>query len=204
MPDYKFRKFETIKMIKEWKGRCCSARDGHYEQSEKLFKRSEFLGYILIYCTVFVTVFSFFNLDKTFFGFFKVQYFVVLAGCVSAVISGIVTQSKYGGRAEMHRSSAAKYATLARDFEILQFKIEYASSEYENEGLKKEVVDLINDWSDLSEESLLTPHEKGDKWFRRHRWMIIVFIILFFITVSGTEPAQKVSSVITITNVESP
>lgn len=51
---------EPIDVLNSWLQRCKDARDGHYKRAETLFYRSQTLGYILIYSTVFVTVFSFF------------------------------------------------------------------------------------------------------------------------------------------------
>ncbi|MEZ8777434.1 SLATT domain-containing protein [Vibrio splendidus] len=172
---------EFVCVLNSWRKRCKDARDGHYKRAETLFDRAQFLGYVLIYSTVFVTVFSFFSLNtptEIFLGITK-QHVVVLVGCIAAVISGIVTQARYGERAEMHRSSGARYANLSRSIEALQIKI--------NAGLidktKIEIESnwIITEWNNLSEDSLLTPHNESKSKLMFHGLFALMFALIFFL-----------------------
>lgn len=172
---------EFICALNSWKQRCCDARNGHYKRAEVLFERSQFLGYILIYSTVFVTVFSFFSLnteDEILFGITE-QHIVVLIGCVAAVISGIVTQARFGERAEMHRSSGARYANLARLIESLQMKMNIGIIEKEN--LSTQADWIITEWNNLSEDSLLTPHSESKSRILLHFLFAFIFAWLFLV-----------------------
>ncbi|MGD8230991.1 SLATT domain-containing protein [Vibrio sp. TRT 1302] len=169
---------EVICVLSSWLNRCRDARNGHYQRAEKLFGLSQTLGYLLIYSTVFVTVFSFVSHDltSTLFGINK-QHVVVLVGCIAAVISGIVTQARFGERAEVHRSSGARYANLARDIEELQLKI---NAGLPNEALSIQVSLIIKEWNNLSEDSLLTPHNKAHSKNVLHVLIALLFITMFF------------------------
>lgn len=172
---------EFICALNSWKQRCCDARNGHYKRAEVLFERSQFLGYILIYSTVFVTVFSFFSLDnkeKILLGITE-QHIVVLIGCISAVISGIVTQARFGERAEMHRSSGARYANLARSIEALQMKMNMGIIDKENLSTQSDWI--ITEWNNLSEDSLLTPHSESSSRILLHFLFALIFAGLFFV-----------------------
>ena len=137
------------------------------------------LGYVLIYSTVFVTVFSFVSHGTTqnFFGINK-QHVVVLVGCIAAVISGIITQARFGERAEMHRSSGARYANLARDIEALQMKIN--ARLIPDDVLSVQASLIIKEWNNLSEDSLLTPHKKTHSKHTLHILIALSFITMFF------------------------
>lgn len=139
----------------------------------------QILGYVLIYSTVFVTVFSFVSHSSTstFFGVNK-QHVVVLVGCIAAVISGIVTQARFGERAEVHRSSAARYANLARDIEELQIKIN--AGLIPDEALSIQASLIIREWNNLSEDSLLTPHNKAHSKHVIHTFIVMSFVLMFF------------------------
>lgn len=177
--DSEFQIPELICILHSWLNRCQDARDGHYRRAEKLFELSQMLGYVLIYSTVFVTVFSFVSHDstKTLLGINK-QHVVVLVGCVAAVISGIVTQARFGERAEMHRSSGARYANLARDIEELQIKIN--TNLITDDALSVQASLIIKEWNNLSEDSLLTPHNKTHSKHALHIVIILSFITMFF------------------------
>ncbi len=138
------------------------------------------LGYVLIYSTVFVTVFSFVSHDttKTLFGINK-QHVVVLVGCIAAVISGIVTQARFGERAEIHRSSGARYANLARDIEELQMKIN--ADLVPDNALAIQTSLIIKEWNNLSEDSLLTPHNKGHSKHVLNILITLSFVAIFFL-----------------------
>ncbi|MGR6839840.1 SLATT domain-containing protein [Aliivibrio wodanis] len=172
---------ELICVLTSWAKRCREARDGHYKRAEVLFDRSQFLGYVLIYSTVFVTVFSFFSLNKPeeiLFGITE-QHIVVLMGCISAVISGIVTQARFGERAEMHRSSGARYANLARSIEVLQLKIN--ADLIQKENIENEYDLIITEWNNLSEDSLLTPHTESKSKIMFHVLFALMFAVIFFV-----------------------
>lgn len=172
---------ELICVLNSWLKRCKEARDGHYKRAETLFDRSQILGYMLIYSTVFVTVFSFFTPNTTvifLFGITK-QHIVVLIGCVSAVISGVVTQARYGERAEIHRSSGAQYANLARKIEVLQLKINAEIINRDNMGIQSS--EIIAEWNDLSKNSLLTPHRENKSKLMLHVAIALMFSLVFFI-----------------------
>ncbi|MEZ8084034.1 SLATT domain-containing protein [Enterovibrio norvegicus] len=177
--DSDFKLPETICILHSWLNRCRNARDSHYKRAEKLFELSNFLGYVLIYSTVFVTVFSFVSHTSasTLFGINK-QHVVVLVGCIAAVISGIVTQARFGERAEMHRSSGARYANLARDIEELQIKIN--AGLIPDDALSIQVSLIIKEWNNLSEDSLLTPHNKTHSKYTLHILIALFFITMFF------------------------
>lgn len=171
---------EFICVLNSWLNRCREARDGHYQRSEKLFELSQILGYVLIYSTVFVTVFSFVSHDttKTLFWGINKQHIVVLIGCIAAVISGIVTQARYGERAEMHRSSGARYANLARDIEEIQMKMNAGLLADNNLSIQSSLI--IKEWNNLSEDSLLTPHNKGHSKHALHIVVVVSFVLMFF------------------------
>lgn len=172
---------ELICILHSWTKRCREARDGHYKRAEVLFDRSQFLGYVLIYSTVFVTVFSFFSLNKPeeiLFGITE-QHIVVLMGCISAVISGIVTQARFGERAEMHRSSGARYANLARSIEALQLKIN--AELIPKDKMENEYDLIITEWNNLSEDSLLTPHTENKSKIMFHVAFALMFAVIFFV-----------------------
>lgn len=178
---------DVVKMAKalaDWKSRCQKARDGHYKRAETLFYRAEILGYLLIYSTVFITVFSLFKLSDTqlIWGITR-QHIVVIIGCFSAVVSGIVTQSKYGERAEIHRSSGARYANLARDVELMEMKLNTENFSANKATYIDELARLKNDWNNVSDDSLLTPHDPRKSKFLLHTFFIFLFIFLFFIVV---------------------
>ncbi|MBW8186201.1 SLATT domain-containing protein [Shewanella nanhaiensis] len=170
---------ELISVLHSWLERCRDARDGHYKRAEKLFELSQMMGYVLIYSTVFVTVFSFADHDatNTIFGINK-QHVVVLFGCIAAVISGIVTQSRFGERAEMHRSSAARYANLSRDIEELKMNIN--AGLIVDDALSIQTRLIIKEWNNLSEVSLLTPNNKTHTKQTYHILIAISFITIFF------------------------
>ncbi|HIF9385127.1 TPA: SLATT domain-containing protein [Photobacterium damselae] len=177
--DSEFKAPEFICVLHTWLNRCHDARDGHYKRAEKLFELSQMLGYILIYSTVFVTVFSFtsHDLTKTFLGINK-QHVVVFVGCIAAVVSGIVTQARFGERAEMHRSSGARYANLARNIEELQMRVNagliFDTQLFIETGL------IVKEWNNLSEDSLLTPHNKTHTNYTFHLLILLSFFIMFF------------------------
>ena len=178
---------EPIHMLNAWLKRCKDARDGHYKRAETLFYRSQTLGYILIYATVFVTVFSFFSLDTTAIIFWSItkQHVIVIMGCVSAVISGVVTQARYGERAEIHRSSGARYANLARTIEVLQLKINAGVINDNDIGVQSS--EIIIEWNSLAKDSLLTPHNESKSKLIFHGALALVFSILFFIVAAHTQ-----------------
>ncbi|ARR51346.1 SLATT domain-containing protein [Photobacterium damselae subsp. damselae] len=178
--DNEFKTREFICVLHSWLNRCRDARDGHYKRAEKLYELSHILGYILTYSTVFVTVFSFITYDekKTIFLGISQQHIVVLVGCIAAVISGIVSQARFGERSEMHRSSGARYANLAREIEALQIKMN-ADLVTDNE-LSLQADLIINEWNNLSEDSLLTPHNKTHPNYCFHLFITFSFIVMFF------------------------
>lgn len=177
-----FKTQEFICVLHSWLNRCRDARDGHYKRAEKLFDLSQILGYVLIYSTVFVTVFSFTSHDSTptLFGVNK-QHVVVLVGCIAAVISGIVTQARFGERAEVHRSSGARYANLCRDIEELQIKIN--AGLVQDDALSNQASSIIKEWNNLSEDSLLTPHNKTHSKNALHILIAFSFVTMFFFVV---------------------
>ncbi|MCG7534086.1 SLATT domain-containing protein [Pseudoalteromonas sp. OOF1S-7] len=175
---------ENDSRLGTWLKRCQEARDGHYRRAEKLFNLSQLLGFVLVYSTVFVTTFSFIAHDpaKVFWGSIKHQHIVIFIGGIAAVISGIVSQARFGERAEMHRSSAARYANLARDIEELLFKQE---EKLLLEGdLPAHINTIIKEWNNLSEDSLLTPHSKARRYYCGHVIIALLFFMMFF-SVSG-------------------
>ncbi|CAH6878131.1 conserved membrane hypothetical protein [Vibrio chagasii] len=167
-------------VLVSWLQRCKDARDGHYKRAERLFDVSQLLGYVLVYSTVFVTTFSFFTHkpDQVLFWCVTKQHAVILIGCVAAVISGIVSQARFGERAEMHRSSGARYANLARDIEELQLKQRLGL--LEDSELSTFINSIIKEWNNLSEDSLLTPHNPTQTNRYGHILITLLFIILFF------------------------
>lgn len=172
---------EFICVLNSWLNRCREARDGHYKRAETLFDRAQFLGYMLIYSTVFVTVFSFFSLNTSevlFWGITK-QHIVVLVGCIAAVISGLVTQARYGERAEIHRSSGARYANLARSIEALQIKMNTGLIDKKNIEIQSSLI--ITEWNNLSEDSLLTPHNESKSKLMFHGLFALMFAVIFFV-----------------------
>ncbi|WP_059018472.1 SLATT domain-containing protein [Vibrio coralliirubri] len=172
---------ELICVLNSWRNRCKEARDGHYKRAETLFDRAQFLGYVLIYSTVFVTVFSFFSLNTPevlFWGITK-QHIVVLVGCIAAVISGLVTQARYGERAEIHRSSGARYANLARTIEALQIKIN--TGLIDKNEIESQSSSIILEWNNLSEDSLLTPHNESKSKLIFHGLFALMFAVIFFV-----------------------
>ena len=166
--------------LDSWLQRCRDARDGHYKRAEKLFDLSQLLGYMLIYSTVFITAFSFFthNPDQVLFWCITKQHIVIFIGCIAAVISGIVSQARFGERAEMHRSSGARYANLARDIEELQLK--QIVGTVQNSELSTHINPVIKEWNNLSENSLLTPHNPTRTNKCGHVLLTLFFIIVFF------------------------
>lgn len=172
---------EFICVLNSWLNRCREARDGHYKRAETLFDRAQFLGYVLIYSTVFVTVFSFFSLNTPevlFWGITK-QHIVVLVGCIAAVISGLVTQARYGERAEIHRSSGARYANLARTIEALQIKIN--TGLIDKCDIESQFSSIILEWNNLAEDSLLTPHNESKSKLMFHGFFALMFAVIFFV-----------------------
>lgn len=166
--------------LASWLQRCKDARDGHYKRAEKLFDLSQLLGYVLIYSTIFITAFSFFthNPDQVLFWCITKQHIVIFIGCIAAVISGIVSQARFGERAEMHRSSGARYANLARDIEELQLK--QMVGIVQNSELSTHINSVIKEWNNLSENSLLTPHSPTRTNKYGHVLITLFFIIIFF------------------------
>ena len=177
--DSEYRVPELICVLHSWLNRCRDARDGHYKRAEKLFDLSQVLGYMLIYSTVFVTAFSFVTHDSSnmIFGINK-QHVVVLIGCIAAVTSGIVTQARFGERAEMHRSSGARYANLARDIEELQIKIN--AGLIKDDALSIQASLIIKEWNNLSEDSLLTPRSNAHSKYALNILIALSFITMFF------------------------
>ncbi|PQJ62389.1 SLATT domain-containing protein [Photobacterium angustum] len=171
---------EFICVLHSWLNRCRDARNGHYKRAERLYEVSQILGYVLIYSTVFVTAFSFISYDetKTLVLGIKQQHVVAFIGCVAAVISGIVSQARFGERAEIHRSSGARYANLARDIEALEIMIN-AGLITDNE-LSLQASSIIKEWNNLSKDSLLTPLQKKHSSNCLHLFIMIVFITMFF------------------------
>lgn len=170
-------------MMNSWLERCKNARDGHYKRAERLFELSNLLGYVLIYSTVFVTVFSFFIHDQRNIIFWNIttQHIVILVGCIAAVISGIVTQARFGERAEMHRSSGARYANLARDIEELQVKKQMELMQHSE--IFQNINSIIREWNKLSEDSLLTPHNPTRTCRYGIYLITFLFIIMFFLLI---------------------
>lgn len=168
------------RVLVSWLQRCKDARDGHYKRAEKLFDLSQLLGYVLIYSTIFVTAFSFFthNPVQVLFLCITKQHIVVFIGCIAAVISGIVSQARFGERAEMHRSSGARYANLARDIEELKLKKRMGL--LQNSELSEHINAIVKEWNNLSEDSLLTPHNPTRTNRFGHVLITILFIIMFF------------------------
>ena len=166
--------------LASWLQRCKDARDGHYKRAERLFDLSQLLGYVLIYSTVFVTTFSFFTHapNEILFWHIPKQHIVILIGCIAAVISGIVSQARFGERAEMHRSSGARYANLARDIEEL--KLKQRAGLLEGNELCARINSIIKEWNNLSEDSLLTPHNPTRTNRYGHVLITLLFIIMFF------------------------
>ncbi|WP_080973050.1 SLATT domain-containing protein [Aeromonas hydrophila] len=181
MENKEFATPDLICVLHSWLHRCRDARDGHYKKAESLFELSQVLGYVLIYSTVFVTVFSFSPhkpSDLILWGITK-QHAIILIGCIAAVISGIVTQARFGERSEMHRSSGARYANLARDIEELQMKINEGM--INNYTLSMQTSLIIKEWNNLSEDSLLTPHNPAHSKKIYNTVIILFFILLFFL-----------------------
>ncbi|MCG9745985.1 SLATT domain-containing protein [Shewanella sp. Isolate8] len=166
--------------LESWLQRCIDARNGHYTRAEKLFDLSQILGYVLIYSTVFVTAFSFFthNPSTILFWCITKQHVVIFVGCIAAVISGIVSQARFGERAEMHRSSGARYSNLARDIEELRLK--QGVGLLQDSELSTHINSIIKEWNNLSEDSLLTPHNPIRKSRNSHVYITLLFIIMFF------------------------
>lgn len=166
-----------------WKKRCQDARDGHYKNAEKLFEISRILGYVLIYSTVFVTVFSLFKFKETpvVFGI-NTQHIVVFVGALAAVISGIVTQAKFGERAEIHRSSGARYANLSRDIEELRVRV--IEKLIKPEYIAMECRLIVNKWNNVSDDSLLTPHNDCGCGWIVHITISIIFFVMFFMVLN--------------------
>ncbi|MBW8185093.1 SLATT domain-containing protein [Shewanella nanhaiensis] len=190
--------FETLN---KWLTRCQEARDGHYKRSEALFARAQVLGYALIYCTIFVTAFSFFQFSSSndtsvsvdmFYGITN-QYIVIFVGVAAAVISGTTTQSRHGERAEVHRSLAARYANLVRNVEALTLKAK--TSLVNDEQTLKELDNIVTQWNYLSENSLLTVHKP-------ERWKVFFNIILaclitglFYLVSTSTSKSSVVETI---------
>lgn len=166
--------------LSSWLERCRDARNGHYKRAEKLFNLSQLLGYVLIYSTIFVTVFSFYADSQNQILLWNItkQHIVVFIGGVAAVISGIVTQARFGERSEMHRSSGARYANLARDIEELQLKLKLDLMS--NDNRLAQVNSIIREWNNLSEDSLLTPHDPTKTKRYGHIFIIFLFVAMFF------------------------
>ncbi|OEE09797.1 hypothetical protein OC5_05680 [Vibrio cyclitrophicus ZF264] len=173
----------NIDTIEEWTERCRRARDGHYLNAEKLFFRSQILGYMLIYSTVFVTTFSFFGgeLEGVIFLGIAKQHVLILIGALSAVISGVVTQARFGERAEMHRSSGARYANLVRNIEMIKFTAE--SRLIGEEELNQQLREVTVEWNNLSKDSLLTPHKDNAPKFWFPGLIGVIFAVIFFFLV---------------------
>lgn len=184
-PHHNHTAISSMKVLDDWLSRCKAARDGHYKRAETLFYRSQTLGYVLIYATVFVTVFSFFPLDTKVIVFCNItkQHVIVLMGCISAVISGIVTQARYGERAEIHRSSGARYANLARTIEILQLKI--GSGIIDNIEIATQSSEIITEWNGLAKDSLLTPHKESKLKLTFNLVIALIVSVLFFVVASS-------------------
>lgn len=178
VPEYKVPSFDTT--LDEWLQRCKDARDGHYKRAERLFDLSQLLGYILIYSTVFVTAFSFFahSPNQVVFWSITKQHIVIFIGCIAAIISGIVTQARFGERAEMHRSSGARYANLARDIEEL--RLQKKMELLQNSDLSALINSIIKEWNNLSEDSLLTPLNPTRAKRYGHILITLLFIVMFF------------------------
>jgi hypothetical protein len=180
-------KVELITTLNGWVKRCQDGRDGHYKRSESLFSRAQVLGYVLIYSTIFVTVFSFFsyaspngmNTSVDIFLGITNQYIVIFIGAVAAVISGVTTQSRQGERAEIHRFLGARYANLARKMEslIIKTKIGLVNDFQTN----NELDNIVTEWNNLSEDSLLTPHKKDYCKLFLNIFLAILLAGLFFI-----------------------
>lgn len=177
----RFSNRDLIRELDSWIIRCQDARNGHYKNAERFFNISRALGYILVYSTIFITVFSLLPNEKTELTLFlniKNQHVIILISCIAAAISGIVTQARYGERAETHRLSGARYSNLVRNIEELKVNINI------NALTKQDIIlhckKIIMEWNALSEDSLLTPFNKPGHSYCIHAVIILLFTVLFF------------------------
>lgn len=176
---------ELVRTLDGWGDRCREARDGHYKMSEKLFWRAQVLGYVLIYCTIFVSVFSFFSYTYPIESSINVvlwkgitnQHIVIFIGMIAAVVSCITTQNRHGERAETHRSLGSRYANLARDIEALSVKSK--TKLINSYSVNTSINEIITEWNNLSEDSLLTQNNKDGIW-KIVKVFINVIIATFF------------------------
>jgi len=182
------RDIESI--LQSWVNRCQAARDKHYKQSEFLFKVTDWSGLILLYSTIFVTVMSFFqyNIENEpiliFMDQIKLQKFIIFISVIAAITSGITSQSRFGERAEMHRSSGARYANLSRKIESLSIKMSLGKDS--NEVMRKEIDNIITEWNNISEDSPLTPHNNTriQKWALSFVFLVLSSLLLYSINKS--------------------
>ena len=139
---------------KEWIDRLHKAQIGHYISSEKLYTRAKWFGRVLIFCTVSVTLLTFYNVGDLNIVFFNEHYKIILAflGLLSAWISSYQTMYRPSERAEVHRSQAAAYGSLKRKLELAN-----------DETLKKVLEEVENKWEVIASNSPLTKKKIIDR-----------------------------------------
>lgn len=160
--------------LSEWLNRIEKAQIGHYMRAEKLNKRADWTGYLLVFCTVFVTSMSFFSysgeldsLEALVIPFFNtklnsanMQYIVISVGLLSAILSGVVSQGRFAARAEQHRTAAGRYGNIRRKIERLLTKL---NTDMQNLDIEYEMNTIEVEWNFISTDAPLTKKKVIDK-----------------------------------------
>ncbi|WP_064608102.1 SLATT domain-containing protein [Photobacterium sp. J15] len=161
--------------LKNWLDRITKAQIGHYMRAEKLNWRADWTGYLLVFCTVFVTAMSFFSYTGNLNGIeaitiplikWKVnssnmQYVVIFVGGLSAILSGVVSQARFAARAEQHRAAAGRYGNTRRKIERLLTKLN--TGNLEGLDIENEIDKIELEWNFTSADAPLTKKKVIDK-----------------------------------------
>ncbi|WP_213941973.1 DUF4231 domain-containing protein [Pseudomonas sp. dw_612] len=133
-------------IINDWLQRLVSAQRGHYTMSERLYNKSAYTGIALIISTVIVTALVLADAKDWF------KWSLVALSVISAVLSGIVSFSRFSERAEQHRATASHYGKLRRKMEYLKAK----STVLKEEDIQERLKVLRIEWEYVSGNAPLT------------------------------------------------
>ncbi|MDI3198519.1 MULTISPECIES: SLATT domain-containing protein [Serratia] len=148
MSDSGIEKYKDIDaLMADWYTRLCNAQTGHYVCSERLYRRADYTGYLLIFSSTIVTSCFFLQVE----GGLKLTLFFI--SVLSAALSGIVSFGRFAEKAELHRSAASCYGKLRRQLENLRSK----KSGLQDDDMISKLKVLRIEWEYISENSPLTP-----------------------------------------------
>ncbi|ROJ31501.1 SLATT domain-containing protein [Morganella morganii] len=150
----KFDPEKTKELLQDWKEKLENAQKGHYSQCERLGTINTWVGVILIVASTVVTGLIFFNWSDLSSNPKKYIYFYGVLSIAVAVISGVISFSRFSDRATEHRITAGNYGKLRRKLESIAI---ISSDEYHTDNFKHKLKTLRIEWEYVASLAPLTP-----------------------------------------------